>query len=154
MSEFKKIPTHLSHIPVIMLENYQAIDGVFAHNTDAQGLSVGVAQWNGAGYTDFSAKIWRFAYDENNPKGGRWSRQSEEIPLHRTLDLASLVCASIYYAKNENGEFPSDCDYDLSKSNDAHHQELLKQFLEKNDEYLQTSLKRLAKLVNQLVEQE
>lgn len=152
MLEFKKIPTHLSHIPVIMLENYQAIDGAFAHKTDTQGLSVGVAQWNGAGCADFSAKIWRFAYDENNSKGGRWSRQSEEIPLHRTLDLASLVCASIYYAKN--GEFPSDCEYDLSKSNDAHHQVLLKQFLVKDDEYLQTSLKRLAKLVNQLVEQE
>lgn len=149
MSEFKKIPTHLSHIPVIMLENYQAIDGAFAHNTDAQGLSVGVAQWNGAGCADFSAKIWRFAYDDSNAKGGRWSRQSEEIPLHRTLDLASLVCASIYYAKN--GEFPSDCDYDLSKSHDTHHQALLKQFLAKDDEHLQTSLKRLAKLVNQLV---
>lgn len=149
MSAFEKIPTHLSHIPVIMLENYQAIDGAFANKTDTQGLSVGIAQWNRAGHTDFSAKIWRFAYDDSNPKGGRWSRQSEEIPLHRTLDLASLVCASIYYAKN--GKFPNDCDYDLSESNDTYHKELLKQFVEKDNEHLQIALKRLAKLVNQLV---
>jgi hypothetical protein len=29
--------------------------------------------------------VWRHT-------GGKWSRQSEELPLHRVLDLAILVC--------------------------------------------------------------
>ena len=147
LTAFECIPMHLSHTPVIKLENHQAIDGAFACATDAQGLSVGLAQWNGVGKTDFSAKIWR--YDESNPRGGRWSRQSEEISLHRTLDLASLVCASIYYAKH--GSFPSGCDYRLGTSADSYHEELLRRFIEKDDQYLQASLQRLASLVNQLI---
>ena len=42
----------------------------------------------GAGY--ISAKVWRHT-------GEKWSRQSEELPLHRVLDLAILVCRSILH---------------------------------------------------------
>lgn len=31
--------------------------------------------------------------------GGKWSRQSEELPLHRVLDLAILVCESQLHFK-------------------------------------------------------
>lgn len=34
---------------------------------------------------EISAKVWRYT-------GEKWSRQSEEMPLHRVLDLAILVC--------------------------------------------------------------
>ena len=56
-----------------------------AYHTDAQGLSLGLAQWNDRGRVDISAKVWRHT-------GEKWSRQSEELPLHRVLDLAILVC--------------------------------------------------------------
>lgn len=79
-----KIPTELKHKPVIVSEEYDRIDGRSAHS-DAKGLSVGLAQWNDRGKIDISAKIWRHT-------GGKWSRQSEEMPLHRVLDLAILVC--------------------------------------------------------------
>ncbi|QTD40488.1 DUF6530 family protein [Sporosarcina sp. Te-1] len=86
-----KIPTHLKHKPVIVAENYANIDGRTAYKTDAQGLSLGLAQWNDRGKVDISAKIWRHT-------GGKWSRQSEEMPLHRVLDLAILVCeAQLYF---------------------------------------------------------
>lgn len=80
-----KIPTTLKHKPVIVSENYENIDGRYAYNSDAKGLSLGLAQWNDRGNLDISAKVWRHT-------GEKWSRQSEELPLHRVLDLAILVC--------------------------------------------------------------
>ncbi len=80
-----KIPTTLKHKPVIVSENYENVDGRYAYNTDTKGLSLGLAQWNDRGKVDISAKVWRYT-------GEKWSRQSEELPLHRVLDLAILVC--------------------------------------------------------------
>jgi hypothetical protein len=80
-----KIPTTLKHKPVIVAENYENIDGRYAYDTDAKGLSLGLAQWNDRTNPDVSAKVWRYT-------GEKWSRQSEELPLHRVLDLAILVC--------------------------------------------------------------
>lgn len=80
-----KIPTTLKHKPVIVADNYANVDGRYAYNTDAKGLSLGLAQWNDRGKVDISAKVWRYT-------GEKWSRQSEELPLHRVLDLAILVC--------------------------------------------------------------
>jgi len=80
-----KIPTTLKHKPVIVTENYENVDGRYAYNSDAKGLSLGLAQWNDRGKVDISAKVWRHT-------GEKWSRQSEELPLHRVLDLAILVC--------------------------------------------------------------
>ena len=79
-----KIPTTLKHKPVIVSENYGQVDGRYANQSDAQGLSLGLAQWNDRGKVDISAKVWRYT-------GEKWSRQSEELPLHRVLDLAILV---------------------------------------------------------------
>ncbi len=80
-----KIPTTLKHKPVIVTENYENVDGRYAYDSDAKGLSLGLAQWNDRGKLDISAKVWRYT-------GEKWSRQSEELPLHRVLDLAILVC--------------------------------------------------------------
>jgi hypothetical protein len=82
-----KIPTALKHKPVIVSENYENVDGRYAYESDAKGLSLGLAQWNDRGKVDISAKVWRYT-------GEKWSRQSEELPLHRVLDLAILVCRS------------------------------------------------------------
>lgn len=82
-----KIPTTLKHKPVIVSENYENIDGRNAYDSDAKGLSLGLAQWNDRGKVDISAKVWRHT-------GGKWSRQSEELPLHRVIDLAILVCGT------------------------------------------------------------
>lgn len=94
-----KIPTELKHKPVIISEEYDKVDGRLAFQTDTKGLSLGLAQWNERGKLDISAKIWRHT-------GEKWSRQSEEMPLHRALDLAILICRSKLvfkerYFKNE-----------------------------------------------------
>lgn len=80
-----KIPVTLKHKPVVVSENYENIDGRKAYDTDAKGLSLGLAQWNDRGKIDVSAKVWRYT-------GEKWSRQSEELPMHRVLDLAILIC--------------------------------------------------------------
>ncbi len=85
-----KIPTTLKHKPVIVSENYENVDGRYAYNSDAKGLSLGLAQWNDRGKVDISGKVWRHT-------GEKWSRQSEELPLHRVLDLAILACRAKMY---------------------------------------------------------
>jgi hypothetical protein len=85
-----KIPTTLKHKPVIVSENYENVDGRYIHHSDAKGLSLGLAQWNDRGKVDISAKVWRYT-------GEKWSRQSEELPIHRVLDLAILVSRSMLH---------------------------------------------------------
>lgn len=87
-----KIPNHLKHKSVIVVENYDQVDGPWAGDTDAKGLSLGLAQWNDRGQVDISAKVWRHT-------GEKWSRQSEELPLHRVLDLTLLICEAVQYMK-------------------------------------------------------
>ncbi|MDR2897643.1 MAG: DUF6530 family protein [Spirochaetaceae bacterium] len=89
-----KIPTNLKHKPVIVSENYEQVDGRYAYDSDAKGLSLGLAQWNDRGKVDISAKVWRYT-------GEKWSRQSEELPLHRVLDLAILICRTRQYFREE-----------------------------------------------------
>jgi hypothetical protein len=102
MEEVMNIPAELKHKPVIVSENYDRIDGRFSCATDAKGLSLGLAQWNDRGKVDISAKIWRHT-------GEKWSRQSEEMPLHRALDLAILICrAKLYFTQRY---YKTDADY-------------------------------------------
>lgn len=87
-----KIPTTLKHKPVIVSDEYDKIDGRIS-NSDAKGISIGLAQWNDRGKVDISAKIWRYT-------GEKWSRQSEEMPLHRVIDLAIFVCRTKMYFRD------------------------------------------------------
>lgn len=100
-----KIPTTLKHKPVIVSENYENVDGRYAYGTDAKGLSLGLAQWNDRGKVDISAKVWRYT-------GEKWSRQSEELPLHRVLDLAILVCRAKLFFQEESYRFEKLYDID------------------------------------------
>ena len=87
------IPKHLQHKPIIAVDNYRMIDGHFLPNrTDAEALSLGYAQF---APNDLSAKIFRC----NN---GQWSRQSEELPLHRCVDLCNLIVQSIMKTEGIN----------------------------------------------------
>ena len=97
------IPTNLKHKPVVVAEDYGRIDGRSAYDSDAKGLSLGLAQWNDRGHVDISAKVWRYT-------GEKWSRQSEELPLHRVLDLAILACRAQLYFQEEAYRFPKGYD--------------------------------------------
>lgn len=79
-----QVPTDLQHKPIIAVNNYAKIDAIYAGKTDAVALSIGRAQYDNS---QISAKVWRY-----NPD--RWSRQSEELPIHRVLDLSILTIAA------------------------------------------------------------
>ncbi|MGX7350826.1 hypothetical protein RU97_GL000461 [Enterococcus canis] len=88
-----EIPTNLKHKPVIVVEDYEKVDGRRAFDTDAKGLSLGLAQWNERGKVDISGKVWRHT-------GEKWSRQSEELPINRILDLAILTARTSLYLQD------------------------------------------------------
>lgn len=94
------IPTTLKHKPVIAVEDYEAIDEHRFPGTDAKGLSLGLAQWND-----------RREARPSPPRcgatpGGKWSRQSEELPLHRVLDLAILTARACQFFREESYRHP------------------------------------------------
>lgn len=94
MEKENKAPWWLSHKPIISVD-YEEKD---ARAGDARFLSLGHATWNAE---DYSAKIWRYS-------GERWSRQSEEMPIWRVLDLATLIVAKISGKESYLNEFVQD----------------------------------------------
>lgn len=83
-------PKHLAHKPITSVDDYSKHDGIYANNTDVESISIGKAQYDGDG---ISAKVFRHT-------GNKWSRQSEELPLHRVIDLNITVLKSILISGN------------------------------------------------------
>lgn len=80
----ENIPRNRKHKPIIAVD-YTPIDEK-AGAGDAEYISIGKAQWNN---DDISAKVFRVRSD------GGGSRQSEELPLWRVLDLATLIISRL-----------------------------------------------------------
>lgn len=78
-------PTHLDHKPILSVDDYAPHDGIYKNATDAESLSVGSAQYDD---NEIAAKVFRRV-------NGRWSRLSEELPLHRVIDLGTVVLKAI-----------------------------------------------------------
>jgi hypothetical protein len=94
MSRFS-VPLHLDHKPILAITDYNEIDGMRDPlTTDAQHLSFGISQWSN---DDLSVKVLRHTND-------RWSRQSEELPPHRAIDVASLVAVAFGYYKGKTAK--------------------------------------------------
>src|SRR5579862_7334034 len=74
----------VKHTPVFLLP-YAAFDGPYVGATDCHFLSLGWAQ-----YDPRSASLKTFRHT-----GSKWSRQSEEVPLHRAVDLVILLARAI-----------------------------------------------------------
>lgn len=87
------IPHHLSHKPIIAVD-YAAKD---SYAGDAKFLSLGKATWADDN-KDYSAKVFRLSNE--GEENERWSRQSEELPFWRVLDLATLLIACIRHKKS------------------------------------------------------
>ncbi|GAA6326239.1 DUF6530 family protein [Fusobacterium ulcerans] len=140
-----KIPRHLAHEPVVVLEDYDKIDGSNVNNSDAKGLSLGFAQYN---KRDISAKVWRYS-----ESGKKWSRQSEELPLNRVLDLALLILKTKLLL---NGNFKESTlsQNDISLNIDFEGLKKVEEFktIFKNydSKYLNERIEDLKKVINQL----
>lgn len=77
-------PLGLSHEPIALVP-YAGFDGRYAGETDALWLSIGRATYD---KTELSLKVFRHT-------GDKFSRQSEELPMHRVIDLAILAVLMI-----------------------------------------------------------
>ncbi|WP_291637424.1 DUF6530 family protein [Clostridium sp.] len=153
-----KVPNHLKHKPIYEINNYSLIDGPYVGASDALGLSIGLAQWNERGRMDISAKVWRHTGDQSKGyEGGKWSRQSEELPLHRALDLSIFICKikemrSQQLNTKEIKIQGNKVSIEKSKNNEHIVQDLssLDKYLEENDEYIDMRLKELASTLKDL----
>lgn len=81
------LPEHLAHKPVFALP-YQHFDAPFSPNTDARYISVGNAQY---GHDYASVKLMRHT-------GEKWTRQAEELPPHRVVDMAIFLAKTFFDA--------------------------------------------------------
>ncbi len=80
-----KSPKHLKHKPILSVNDYDKIDAQYRNDTDVKALSIGRAQYD---ENEISLKVWRHT-------GIKWSRQSEELPIHRSVDLNILLLGSL-----------------------------------------------------------
>lgn len=90
------VPKHLNHKPIVSVDNYKSLDGHYVYTgSDVEYLSIGYAQFDNTNPDELTAKVLR-RHDD------RWCRQSEELPLHRCVDLCNLIVQSIMKVKGIN----------------------------------------------------
>ncbi|WP_375404487.1 DUF6530 family protein [uncultured Sphingomonas sp.] len=89
-------PHQIAHSPVYGLP-YNAHDPDREGNSDAHWLTIGWAQWD---EDEAAAKVVRHS-------GERWSRQSEEVPVSRLVDLTTLL-AKVYQGNADQITFEAD----------------------------------------------
>lgn len=131
-----RVPEHLAHKPIIGVDNYDRIDGRYANNSDAKALSLGKSQWDS---NEMAAKVWRHT-------GEKWTRQSEELPLHRVLDLAILIL-SMYVEEDGSNRAKTTLNEVVINPSDL---AILEQFLNTNKQYLMPRIKELKEILNKI----
>lgn len=89
------LPDHLAHKPVFAMP-YEAFDGPYAGQTDARYLSVGLAQWD---HDEISVKAMRYT-------GTKWTRQAEELPLHRPIDMTLFLAKALFESEDGTIKLP------------------------------------------------
>ena len=135
-------PKGRSHHPIVSVNDYNKIDGMYvAKGTDAQASSIGQSTWDEG---HISLKIWRYPKD-------RWSPQSEEMPIHRCLDLAILFLASL--KKDKELPYPNPLQLTVADEEKFH---LIRQFYENSDnrKHIDVRLFTLRNLLNEWYERE
>lgn len=144
MGKFDEMPDYLAHRPIVGVKRYDQYDGFRTFDTDAAAISVGIAQWD-EDEGEISAKVFRH-------NGERWSRQSEELPLHRCFDLCNLIVQAIGLSENlelsKGLEFrPTYINEDMLKA--------IKVFYEADkNESLKQKMKNLRDLLNEFFQTE
>lgn len=128
-------PKHLSHKPIISVNDYDKIDALYADKTDVKALSIGRAQYDS---DQISLKVWRHT-DE------KWSRQSEELPIHRNLDLSILFLAAL--STDITAHYPQS---NLREVIDNESEvQIIKEYYEENKKFIEPRLKELKRLLNE-----
>lgn len=139
------IPKHLSHKPIVAVDNYNNLDGHYiSTDTDVESLSVGYAQFDNTNPDELTAKVFR--YDSQHH---RWCRQSEELPLHRCVDLCNLIVQSIMLAKGIKYKTSGIKISPLQK--DSNNLPIIERYYNNKSNHMQEKLDELKKLLNTLI---
>lgn len=133
-------PEHLNHKPIIAVNNYDSIDAIYANNTDVKALSIGQAQYD---KDELSVKIWRHT-------GEKWSRQSEEMPIHRALDLSILTIAAILTDTKAKYPLTSLREEIVDEDRVAE----IRDYYKRNEKMLRPRLEELKKILNSFFDKE
>ncbi len=130
-------PKNLSHQPIISVNDYDKIDAFYANNTDVKALSIGKAQYD---KEQISLKVWRHTEK-------KWSRQSEELPIHRNLDLSILFVAALL--TNNTSYYPqSKLREQIDRPKEV---KKIKEYYEHNKKFIEPRLKELKRLLDELL---
>jgi hypothetical protein len=131
-------PKHLGHKPIISVNDYDKIDAQYNNNSDVRALSIGNAQYD---LDEISLKVWRHT-------GSKWSRQSEEIPLHRNIDLNILLLASLL--KDTDSKYPNS---NLREEvDDINKVKEIQDYYISNEKFLRPRLEELNKKLSEFLE--
>ena len=131
------------HKPIVSVDDYDQIDGQYANDTDAMALSLGWAQYNKPelphDQKELSLKVWR--------KGdGGWSRMSEELPIHRNLDLSKLFLEALIEGCKQEDGFVSENQKLHLHENNGDYEDIIKYYKE-NQAFLAPRLNDLRRLL-------
>jgi hypothetical protein len=86
----QELPQHLDHKPVFAMP-YEKFDGIYEKETDVRYISIGVAQYDP---DSVSIKTMRYT-------GEKWTRQAEELPLHRCIDSTIFLAKALFGASKD-----------------------------------------------------
>lgn len=133
-----KAPKDCKHYPLVSVDHYDPMDGQYANDTDAKALSIGYAQYNKPGLSpeqrEISLKVWRM--------GDRgWSRMSEELPIHRNLDLTILLL-NVLLGEESNSAAP-----EWKISGEEWEWEEIRKYYKKNDKIINPRLEQIRDLL-------
>jgi hypothetical protein len=132
-------PTHLKHKPIVEASDYDKIDAQYAKNTDVVALSIGYAQYN---ESEISLKVWRHT-------GEKFSRQSEELPIHRGIDLVILLVGSLLHDTKSNRSITSLRETEVEERSVQD----IKDYYDNNRNFLEPRLKELRDKLNDFLPQ-
>lgn len=92
----EELPQHLDHKPVYALP-YQRFDGANGGpRSEVQFISVGIAQYDRYA---ISVKVMRHG-------GKKWTRQAEELPPHRVVDMTLFLSKVLLDAEKDTIKIP------------------------------------------------
>ncbi len=132
-------PTHLRHRPILEVADYDKIDAKHANDTDVVALSIGNAQYD---YSEISLKVWRHT-------GKKFSRQSEEMPVHRGVDIVLLLAGALLHEPGANRSVTSLRETQVGGRSIQE----IKDYYKQNKKFLEPRLKELRDRLNDLLPQ-
>ncbi|MGJ8665173.1 MAG: DUF6530 family protein [Patiriisocius sp.] len=132
-----KSPNNLGHKPIISVNDYDKIDAQYRADTDVRALSIGNAQYD---EDEISLKVWRHT-------GEKWSRQSEELPLHRNIDLSILFLGALM-TDVTSGYPKTNLREEIDRQEDVKH---IKDYYKRNEKFLKPRLLELREKLNEFL---